>query len=75
MWHSAHIDDLRPSEEGSPTIQQMQTTSPGTLVQYAIEEPVAMDITETVPNVAHTRMAQRNLVFTNTFEDRYALLK
>ena len=66
IWHSAHIDDLRPADEGSPTIQQMQTASPGTLVKHAIEVPVAMETNDIVPTVVYDRLDVKvcNIVYT-----------
>ena len=70
-----HIDDLRPSEEGSPTIQQMQKVSPGTLVQHAIEEPVAMETDDAIPKVLYNRTEETDITTVyNRLDDRYIFI-
>ena len=49
----------------------MQTTLPGTLVQHAIEEPVAMETEDIAPAVMYDMQGEANLVYNNTLDERY----
>ena len=49
----------------------MQTTSPGTLVQHAIEEPATMETEDNAPTVVYDRQEEIDMVYNNTLDERY----